>query len=106
MSLRLTGPADAPAPFAQPVNLPQPLSEEWNWQLDALCRGYPIEVFFPNTRGRLLLKQEKHAKKICRECPALAPCRDHALRAPETHGVWGALSPRERIDYLRAPHRD
>jgi WhiB family transcriptional regulator, redox-sensing transcriptional regulator len=28
-------------------------------------------------------------------------CREHALNAPEQHGVWGAMSARERARALR-----
>jgi WhiB family redox-sensing transcriptional regulator len=40
------------------------------------------------------------AKKICGRCPALAACRDHALRVREPYGIWGGLSEDERATEL------
>ena len=84
-------------PVLNPVWLPPPRLEEWAWQLEASCRGYPAHVFFPDgIRGVELLKLEHKAKRICARCPVLAQCRDHALRVPEAWGIWGAMTSRER----------
>jgi WhiB family transcriptional regulator, redox-sensing transcriptional regulator len=67
------------------------------WQSRAKCRDHATEVFFPDRAGRTSLRQrEEVAKRICRECPVLAFCREHALRLPEDHGVWGAMTAAER----------
>jgi len=51
----------------------------------------------PEDSGRYGLRgREEQAKRICRECPVLAECRRHALAMPETHGIWGAMTPSER----------
>jgi WhiB family transcriptional regulator, redox-sensing transcriptional regulator len=69
------------------------------WQQSARCRGLPSNVFFPeeldSRRQRRL--QEQAAKQICASCPVIVACREHALRAPEKYGVWGALTARERF---------
>jgi WhiB family transcriptional regulator, redox-sensing transcriptional regulator len=69
------------------------------WQQLARCRGLPSDVFFPeeldSRRQRRL--QEQAAKQICASCPVIVACREHALRAPEKYGVWGALTARERF---------
>jgi WhiB family redox-sensing transcriptional regulator len=58
--------------------------------------GHPIEVFFPDDDARSALRRhEDAAKRICRQCPVVNECRDHALRTPELHGVWGAMTARE-----------
>ncbi|MGV9796908.1 WhiB family transcriptional regulator [Mycobacterium sp. NPDC003449] len=89
----------------QPQALPRPILEEWNWQLEGSCQGYPSEVFFPESEGRQGRRQrEEAAKEICRECPVLARCRDHALKTPEVHGVWGAMTARERAKALAQAH--
>jgi WhiB family redox-sensing transcriptional regulator len=36
------------------------------------------------------------AKDICATCPVLAQCRDYAMTAGETFGIWGGLSEDER----------
>jgi WhiB family transcriptional regulator, redox-sensing transcriptional regulator len=86
---------------ARESRLPRPLHDEWSWQLGGQCRQYPAEVFFPDDEGRVRLRErEESAKRICRACPVLAACRDHALRVPEVFGVWGAMTARERANML------
>jgi WhiB family transcriptional regulator, redox-sensing transcriptional regulator len=91
---------------ARPRNLPRPLMQEWSWQYQGECRGYPIEVFFPDGRGHRLQTLEDAAKRICRKCPVLASCREYALRAPEAYGIWGGLTSRERALLLSSPTAD
>jgi WhiB family redox-sensing transcriptional regulator len=38
----------------------------------------------------------RQAKKFCQMCPAKKACAEYAIWAPELHGVWGGLLPRER----------
>ncbi|HEX3288078.1 MAG TPA: WhiB family transcriptional regulator [Mycobacterium sp.] len=82
---------------ARPFRLPSPTLSAWDWQRRGRCRGVSSEVFFPEeNRGDLRRRREAQAKLICRDCPVLAACREHALRTPENHGVWGATSASER----------
>lgn len=84
-----------------PRNLPPPALDQWSWQLHGLCRDHPAEVFFPDEiRGRRLVRREETAKGICRECPVLDRCRQHAMTAPEPYGIWGAMTARERAAVL------
>jgi WhiB family transcriptional regulator, redox-sensing transcriptional regulator len=77
--------------------VPRPLLEDWTWQELGRCRRSAPEIFFPEDAGRSGLRaREEQAKQICRRCPVLVRCREHALAAGETHGVWGAMSARER----------
>ena len=90
------------------LRLPPPVEESWDWQLKGSCLGYPIDVFFPEDRLKSVLRRrEEAAKRICLECPVLRKCREHALRTPEQHGVWGAMTSRERARALldRRPRR-
>lgn len=83
--------------------LPQvPVSEEWNWQLEATCRGMDVEIFFHPSNERRRHKQRRidQAKAICDGCPVLQECRRHALRTREPYGIWGGLSEDERADIL------
>lgn len=76
----------------------RPLTEEWTWQVRGSCRQMAPEVFFPEDSGRSGLRaREERAKQICLDCPVLASCRDHALSVGERHGVWGAMSARDRL---------
>ncbi|MFV9429029.1 WhiB family transcriptional regulator [Rhodococcus aetherivorans] len=49
-----------------------------------------------NIRGPARARLEKLAKDVCRRCPVLAACRDHALCTRELHGIWGGMTARER----------
>lgn len=61
----------------------------------------PPEVFFPEDAGRIGRRaREENAKRICRNCPVVSDCRDHALSTRETYGVWGAMSARDRVKVL------
>jgi WhiB family redox-sensing transcriptional regulator len=86
-----------PEPTSPPL-----LFDEWSWQLKGSCREHPLDLFFPDARGRRLLNTEEKAKSICRSCLVMSTCRTYALRAQESHGIWGALTSRERANLLCA----
>jgi WhiB family redox-sensing transcriptional regulator len=80
---------------------PRATLNDWTWQRHGHCVGVPSEVFFPEEEERRQRRRrEAQAKLICEGCPVLAACREHALRTPETYGVWGAMSPAERAQVL------
>jgi WhiB family redox-sensing transcriptional regulator len=97
--------------------LPPPVSEEWDWQLFAACRGMDVEMFFhPLAEGRKdRTRRIAQAKVICHTCPVMTECRQHALTTREPYGIWGGLSEDERALLLgvqqlrhpaaRQPHR-
>jgi WhiB family transcriptional regulator, redox-sensing transcriptional regulator len=85
---------------ARPANLPAPRFDEWSWQLEGSCLAYPPEMFFPDERGGQLRRREATAISVCRDCPVVVKCRDYALTAPEMHGIWGAMTARERVSVL------
>jgi WhiB family redox-sensing transcriptional regulator len=76
----------------------QPISEEWDWQVFATCRGMDVEIFFhPCDEHRKARERRiEHAKAICQDCPVVTECRDYALATSEPYGVWGGLSEGER----------
>ena len=78
--------------------LPPPITEIWDWQLRAACRGLDGDVFVhpDRERGPARAARENKAKQICRTCPVLQQCRRHALAVREPCGVWGGLSKPER----------
>lgn len=66
------------------------------WRDKARCRGEDPELWFPvATTGPLYTDQVRRAKNVCRQCPVVQPCREHALRAGES-GVWGGTTEVER----------
>ncbi|MCG7595711.1 WhiB family transcriptional regulator [Mycobacterium sp. PSTR-4-N] len=100
----MTGRGGYPSSSAHPhgLRLPPPTQDSWSWQWRGSCRDHPIEVFFPDDPHRAVVRhKERVAKAICRECPVLQQCRDHALRTPEQYGVWGAMTAIERGRLLR-----
>jgi WhiB family redox-sensing transcriptional regulator len=71
--------------------------EYWSWQLRGSCLDSPSDLFFPESEPRRdRRRREEQAKSVCRDCPVLARCREHAVSTPERYGIWGATTPRER----------
>jgi WhiB family transcriptional regulator, redox-sensing transcriptional regulator len=78
---------------------PGPVADLWEWQYQGLCRTVSPEVFFhpEGERGSARRRREERAKNICRACPVMELCREHALATREPYGVWGGLSEEERL---------
>ncbi|AAR29703.1 hypothetical protein VWBp13 [Streptomyces phage VWB] len=66
-------------------------SAETEWQSRALCAQTDPELFHPEI-GRTC----RNARKVCGACEVQSECLAHALAVPETDGVWGGLTYRER----------
>ncbi|MFD0078192.1 WhiB family transcriptional regulator [Streptomyces sp. NPDC127166] len=66
-------------------------SVETEWQERALCAQTDPELFHPE-----LGHSCREARKVCGACEVRAECLAHALAVPETDGVWGGLTYRER----------
>ena len=84
--------------------LPAPVTDIWDWQMRGSCRGMSSDLFFhpERERGPARAAREARAKTVCRCCPVLAQCRDHALAVHEPYGVWGGLTVDERKEQIRA----
>ena len=80
----------------------QPVTEDWDWQLSAACRGMDVETFYHPTGERWHDKNARitQAKQICQPCPVINQCAAWALRTREPYGVWGGLSEAERAHIL------
>jgi WhiB family redox-sensing transcriptional regulator len=87
--------------------LPAPVTETWEWQLQAACRGMDSSLFFhpDRERGPARAEREARAKEICHRCPVIDHCRRHALATQEPYGVWGGLTESEREQILRTHRR-
>jgi WhiB family transcriptional regulator, redox-sensing transcriptional regulator len=94
--------------MAEITRLPKPVSEEWAWQLEGSCRGTDSMVFFhPDAeRGPARHAREERAKEICRACPVLTQCREHALAVQEPYGIWGAMGEGERRTLIAQRRRE
>jgi WhiB family transcriptional regulator, redox-sensing transcriptional regulator len=66
------------------------------WRDKAACHDADPELFFPiGTTGPGLV-QIGEAKRICRACPAQAPCLAWALENGVADGIWGGTTHDER----------
>jgi len=74
----------------------------YEWQYGGRCMDMDSEVFFsPEAeRGAKRTRREDAAKALCRQCPVIDRCREHALRVQEPYGVWGGLSESERAELV------
>lgn len=66
---------------------------EISWLRKGACRSSDPELFFPLAPSPL---QAARAKAVCAGCQVLSECRDYALRAGESEGIWGGMTPEER----------
>jgi WhiB family transcriptional regulator, redox-sensing transcriptional regulator len=68
------------------------------WQARAACRDVDPAAFFPDAAPGTdaYAEQATEARMTCAGCPVRLPCRDYAVSARETWGVWGGTSPAER----------
>lgn len=64
------------------------------WYEHGLCKQHRDLVWFPPTRMKV--GQCAEAKAVCLGCPVRVECLDHAMREPETSGIWGGLTESER----------
>lgn len=89
----------ARTPAAVWRRLPRAVTDVWDWQMRAACRGLDSAVFFhpDRERGPARAAREQRAKQICASCPVLAQCRRHALAVGEPYGIWGGLSEADRV---------
>ncbi|MFJ2675083.1 WhiB family transcriptional regulator [Streptomyces sp. NPDC087525] len=62
-----------------------------SWMASAVCSEVDPDLFHPE-KG----VSSAAARRICMGCPVRTDCLDHALTAPETQGVWGGMSARQR----------
>ena len=86
----------------QLLNL-RPVYDEWAWQEESNCRNADSDLFFldPMMRGKEKRNKEQEAKKICKGCPVVQQCLNHALSIPEFFGVWGGMTADQRNVILR-----
>src|SRR4051812_43208920 len=64
------------------------------WRARAACYGMDTNLFFPDVAARA-----DNAVAVCGACPVAAECLVENLK--EMHGVFGGLTPDERIPVRR-----
>jgi WhiB family transcriptional regulator, redox-sensing transcriptional regulator len=80
----------------------RPVTDNWDWQLFAACRGLDVDIFYHPYGERRRDKEARisQAKQICQACPVISECAAWALTTREPYGVWGGMSEDERADML------
>lgn len=71
--------------------LAAPILEERPWAVFAACKAETSMKFFPQNR-----EEEREALAVCRTCPVVEDCLEHALATNERFGVWGGTTERQR----------
>lgn len=61
------------------------------WTAEAECTLDPEGMFLTTEIG------VEQAKAVCHACPVLHDCREWAIAHAEPWGIWGALTPEERL---------
>lgn len=86
-------------------HLPKPILESYEWQFEGACANLDVSAFFsPEAeRGAKRIHREESAKAVCRTCPVMERCRQHALESREPYGVWGGMTAGERQRLLERP---
>ncbi|GAC1607912.1 MAG: hypothetical protein NVS3B26_02750 [Mycobacteriales bacterium] len=77
------------------------LAPDIHFTVHAACRRIDPEVFFPagyagEHQGLVL-----QAKAVCAHCPVTEACLETALSSDQQSGIWGGLTPLERIRLRR-----
>lgn len=47
----------------------------------------------------------RQAREFCTQCPVMVQCANYAIEAGEADGVWGGLTPRDRMKMRAAKGR-
>lgn len=68
------------------------------WHRDAACLEHPELTWFP-PRGDMRILDAAIA--VCRRCLVRAECLQFALEVPDTVGVWGGTTARQRAALRR-----
>ena len=64
------------------------------------CMISDPEAWFPN-QAQSASREIKNAKALCRTCPVQRECLTYALANPDLQGIWGGLTPKERLQLRR-----
>lgn len=88
---------DVPQPVRDATIIELPIKagtpRSTDWRDHGVCKDVDPEIFFSEdkvARGQ--------ARTLCGTCPQWvnAACLEHALTAPEPHGIWAGTTPHQR----------
>lgn len=68
------------------------------------CQEAPDSFFTPDEteHSRWSSMYYQNARNLCAICPLVEMCLDYALTNNEIYGVWGGLTPKQRLQMKRA----
>jgi WhiB family redox-sensing transcriptional regulator len=69
------------------------LANDAPWTDMALCQQVDPEMFFPNKGDK---ETARDAQRVCKQCPVMAECLDHAIATNPLFGIWGGMSFKQR----------
>jgi WhiB family transcriptional regulator, redox-sensing transcriptional regulator len=72
------------------------------WKQDGLCRDRNPDLWFMEEQRNGC---NKEAVTVCRACPVMRECLQHALDTEERFGVWGVTTPYQRDAMFKARRR-
>jgi WhiB family redox-sensing transcriptional regulator len=74
---------------------------------NAACKGKGKLFFPPHPYELNEAKRIRHraAKAICAECPVRDQCRDYAVKYHIRDGIYGGLTEKERVSFIRTKER-
>ncbi|MFN8037896.1 MAG: WhiB family transcriptional regulator [Acidimicrobiales bacterium] len=70
-----------------------------SWHAHAACHGQ-ADVMFSEGRAGIA-----KARAICDRCPAKVRCATDAIERDERYGIWGGLTPADRLNFKRNAKR-
>ena len=81
-----------------PIDGPEQRPYDDEWRLQAACRGWPPDLWFPPSLqgGKYQRHKAGKAEAICKTCNVRAECLDVAERSKATEGIWAGTTPRRR----------
>ena len=84
-----------------------PVHDSWEWQYQGACKNMDTEIFFLDhgTRAHKKKQQEQRAISVCKKCPVISQCLEHALKVPEYYGVWGGMTAEQRMSIIYRSNR-
>lgn len=76
-----------------------PTEKQYNdeWRTNANCGDADPEIFFAEGNKAPGKEMTRLARAICQECVVRVDCLDEAVSKKEAYGIWGGLTPAERV---------
>lgn len=75
------------------------------WRDKAQCRGLDVNLFMPNDEGAIPRAQMLGAIAVCDICAVMDECRNYAISANITVGIYGGLSNKGRREFASGKKR-